>query len=168
MPVCVCLIVGASLYMWHQSLLFHWCPKSGGSPAAWQIRTQDLCLCHPLIYPPHCAIICPLPTCADRWKLHWGVLDLHCTVAWRGTGSDRIRPNSFCACMCLGARKSYRYQRGFFGIFIFPTASALNLTTPYLVAKHFQAFRFKVIQVYLAVGNLSTVGKSNLMWFLSL
>lgn len=95
--------------------------KSGGwgSPAAWQIGTPDLCLCHPLISPPRRTIIPPLPTCADRWRLHRGVLDLCCTVGRRGTGSDRIRPDSLCACVCLRAGKIYRYQRGFFGDFLF-------------------------------------------------
>ena len=77
-------------------------------------------------------------------------------VGRRGTGSDWIRPDSLCASVCLGAGKSYGYQRGFFGIFIFPTAGAMNLAAPYSMSKHFQARGFQGTQVYLAVGNLNT------------
>lgn len=94
--------------MWHRSPPIHRCSKSVGSPAAWQIGTPDLSLCQPLICPPRRAIILPttaarplhptlpLPTCADRWRLRWGVLDLRCTASPCGTGSDRIRLDSLC------------------------------------------------------------------------
>lgn len=133
--------------------------KVGDPPLFGRLALQISVCVTLLICPPRRTIIPPLPTTADRWRLHWGVLDLCCTVGWRGTGSDRIRPNSLCAHVCLGARKSYRYQRGFLGIFIFPTVSAMNLATPYMMSKHFQARRFRMIQVYLSVGNLNTVGK---------
>lgn len=42
----------ASVFSRHRSLLIHRRSKSGGSPAAWQIGTPDLCLCRPLICPP--------------------------------------------------------------------------------------------------------------------
>lgn len=109
----ICLSMCLSVYMWllwacvcDIDYFVHWCSKSGGSPTVWQIGTPDLCLCHPLICLPCRAIIPPLPTRADRWRVHWGVLDLHCTVGWRGTGSDQIRPDSLCACVCLEAGKS--------------------------------------------------------------
>lgn len=148
--LCVC--------MWHRSLLVHRCSKSGGSPAVCQIGTPDLCLCHPLICPPRCTIIPPLPTCADRWRLHWGVLDLHCTVGWRSTGSDRIKPDSLCACVCLGAGKSYRYRRGFFGNFHF-SDSGSNESHTYLMSKHFKACRFQVILIIFSRRKLHTVQK---------
>lgn len=85
--------------------LVHQC---GRSPAAQQIDTPDLCLWRPLICLLRLTIIPPLPTCADRWRLRWGVLDLHCMVGWRGTGLDQIRPCSLCAYVFQGAGKSYR------------------------------------------------------------
>lgn len=85
--------------------LVHQC---GRSPTAQQIDTPDLCLWRPLICLLRLTIIPPLPTCADRWRLRWGVLDLHCMVGWRGTGLDQIRPCSLCAYVFLGAGKSYR------------------------------------------------------------
>lgn len=133
--------------------------KVGDPPLFGRLALQISACVTLLICPPRRAIIPPLQTCADRWRLHWGVLDLRCTVGWRGTGSDRIRPDSLCAGVCLGAGKSYRYQRGFLGIFIFPTAGAMNLTTPSFDVQTFQARRFQVIHVYLSGGNLSTVGK---------
>lgn len=134
---CLCICVCCELVC-DIDHFFHQCSKSGGSPTAWQIGTPDLCLCLPLICLPRHAIIPPLPTRTNRWSVHWGVLDLRCTVGWRGTGSDQIRRDSLCDCVCLGAGKSYRYQRGFLGGLNFPTASAMNLTTPYFISKHSQ------------------------------
>lgn len=141
-PAHVCELV-LCVCMWHRSPLIHQRSKSEGSPTAWQIGTPDLCLCPPLICPPRRPIIPPLPTCADRWRLHWGVLDLRCTV---GPAWDWIRPDQTRLTLCLrvsGSGKSYRYLRGFFLDFIFPTVSAMNVTTPYLMSRHFQVLGFK-------------------------
>lgn len=80
---------------------------------------------------------------------------------WAGMGLDQAgsdRTHSVLACVWEPERAT-GIREAFWGICIVLTVSAMNLVTPYLMSKHFQAPRFQRIQVYLAVGNLNTVGK---------
>lgn len=128
--------------------------KSGGSPAAWQIGTPDLCLCRPLICPPASR---HNPSPANlRWQVEVALgcpwPPLHGGLAWDWIRLDQTRL-TLCSPMPRSRKELQVSERGFLGILIFPTASAMILTTFYLMSKHFRARRFQLIQVHLAVGS---------------
>lgn len=115
----------------HRSPLFTL--KVGDPPLPGRL-TPQISVCVALLSaPPRRTIIPPPPTCTDRRRVRWGVLDLLSIAGWRETGSDQIRTDSHWVCVSPGAGRSFRYQRGFWGDFIFPTKIAKNLTTPYFI-----------------------------------